>query len=362
MNCAQKPRRQSARTGGRRVEHNDKLPKLPFLGVFQRLDQRHSVVVLHAVGVPRIRKIRVAHMAVLPHSGKLPQQRGKARLIFRNVLHAQALMRRPGADLWPLWLHIRPEPFALPLPERRKPFALAGASVCLPLDCRLLPEGVAVALEGGGQLLRAHREVQPQLVIDRRCGKCRSVFAGVKRPSGGALQRKAQQPQAQKLRAHVARQRPARRVPVSTGQPRMTQHRVKDAVQQHLFRVSGRFHRRMQPRFRRIEKCSVRSRRTPLPPFEQAQRQRQQRQALIKPTAQDLIAAFAVRHAPTSRCRTLRNSIAPSPAIPKEKLRPQRHRQRISACMRPLRSCIMLPVRANAHAHAWAFCIFTEAP
>ena len=74
----------------------------------------------------------------------------------------------------------------------------------------------------------------------------------------------------------------------------------------------------MQPRFRRIEKYSVRSRRTALPPFEQAQRQRQQRQALIKPAAQDLIAAFAVRHAPTSRCRTVRDSIAPSPAIPKE--------------------------------------------
>ena len=40
------------------------------------------------------------------------------------------------------------------------------------------------------------------------------------------------------------------------------------------------------------------------------------------------------------------------PGIPKEKLRPQRHRLRISGCIRPLRSCIMLPVRANAHAHA----------
>ena len=205
---AEKPRAKPARAGGRRIQHDHHLPQLPLLGVLERLDQRHPVVMLQTVHVPRIGKIRIVHMPVLPHLRKRAQQRGEARLIVGQLRKIEPLVRRAGADLRPVRLHQGMELALLPLPDGGQP--LAGCTRPLLALRGGSPIFVTVAPERLTQLVLRDWEfpLQPCINAPRRIG--RAVTAGIKRLRVQPFERPVQQPLTQKLRRHVARQIPAR--------------------------------------------------------------------------------------------------------------------------------------------------------
>ena len=118
---------QTARAGGRGVQDNHELAQLAFLGILQRLNQRHRVVVRHAVGIPGVGKIRVVDVPVFTYHGKRAQKRCKPRVVFRQRLQPQPLRAGTGADFRPVRAHIGLQLSCLALPEGGKITAIFAA-------------------------------------------------------------------------------------------------------------------------------------------------------------------------------------------------------------------------------------------
>ena len=215
-------------------------------------------------------------MAVFVQDGKFPQQRGKARVIIRQLRQREALPRRTRADLWLFGLAVWAQSRSLPPPERGAlGFAVAVRAAGLPGEGALLcgvPIGVAVAPDAGDERFTRDGKIGRELFADRRGGADRFRRKSVIRPPKRTLQRQIQQAAAQKLGAQVARERPCFRV-LRRAQPRMPEHRVQHAVQQHV--VRRRVCACLFQKQRRSEKCPpIRAGSVPHTPVEQPQRQR----------------------------------------------------------------------------------------
>ena len=254
---------------------------------------------LHAVSVPRIGKVRVVYVPVLPRDGKHAQEACEADVVFRALGKRELRASRAGADFRLFFLHIGCEFVPCPAPERLHARAVAAPprKPC-PIK-RLFPQVVAVTREKRLQLRLRYRKCIIQLRVDGRSRESRSSPERVKRLCRIILKRQAEHPAGKELRRHVAGKAPFSLRPVPA-LPDVPQHCMQHAVKKRPLRRFAVCLRFCQKGYRRVEKLSVRAGFFRLAPVKEAERQRQHRKPFIEPAAQDLVPLLPVRHTSAS--------------------------------------------------------------